>query len=141
MLRDEARRTRGLTIRFGGLTALYWVIARFWPSIPGQKVFRKGFRTDCIYWLWTPIVSKGVTAVAIGVVLYPLVYFLGLHYATLVQGHGILSRQPLWLQGIEVFVIGDFLGYWQHRWFHGASTQCIIRRKNSTGCRRYACIR
>ena len=117
--KDLLHQLIGLLIAFGGLTALYWVIGRFWPSVPGQKILRKGFWTDCIYWLWTPIVSKSVTAIAIGVVLFPLIYVLGLHYNTLAQGHGILSRQPLWLQGIEVFVVGDFLGYWQHRWFHG----------------------
>lgn len=117
--KDLLHQLIGLLIAFGGLTGLYWVIARFWPSVPGQKVRRRGFWTDCIYWLWTPIVTRAVTPIAIAIVVFPLIYVFGLHYNTLPQGHGILSRQPLWLQGIEIFVIGDFLGYWQHRWFHG----------------------
>ena len=117
--KDLLHQLVGLLIAFGGLTALYWVIARFWASVPGQKIVRKGFWIDCLYWLWTPIVSKSVTTIAVGAVLFPLIYFLGLHYNTLAQGHGMLSQQPLWLQGMEVFVIGDFLGYWQHRLFHG----------------------
>ncbi len=32
-----------------------------------------------------------------------------------------ITNQPLWAQAIEVLVIGDFLGYWSHRWFHNAS--------------------
>ena len=110
----------GLAIAFGGLTALYWVIAKFWPSVPGQKILRRGFWTDCVYWLWTPIVTKAVTPIAIAITILPLVAIFGLQFKTLAQGHGLLSHQPLWLQGIEVFVIGDFLGYWQHRLFHGS---------------------
>jgi sterol desaturase/sphingolipid hydroxylase (fatty acid hydroxylase superfamily) len=117
--KDILHQLIGLTVAFGGLTLFYWVVARFWPSVPGQKIVRKGFWTDCLYWLWTPIVTRAITPVAVGIVLFPLIAFYGLHYRTLAQGHGILAAQPLWLQGIEVFVVGDFLGYWQHRLFHG----------------------
>ncbi len=118
--RELLRQVVGLVAAFGVLTILYWVLARVWPSVPGQKVFRKGFWTDCVYWLWTPIVTKAITPLAIGIVFLPLVFLFGLHVQTLAQGHGMLSRQPLWLQGIEVFLVGDFLGYWQHRLFHQA---------------------
>lgn len=117
---ELARQVIGLLIAFGVLTVFYWIIGRIWPSVPGQRIFRKGFWTDCVYWLWTPIVTRAVTPLAIGIVLFPLVYIFGLHYQTLAKGHGILSTQPIWLQGIEVFIVGDFLGYWQHRLFHGA---------------------
>ncbi len=117
--KDLLHQLIGLLVSFGGLTALYWLIARFWPSVPGQKIFRRGFWTDCVYWLWTPIVTKAVTPIAIAIARLPAhLRSSGLHYNTLAQGHGFLSRQPLWLQGIEVFVLGDFLGYWQHRLFH-----------------------
>jgi sterol desaturase/sphingolipid hydroxylase (fatty acid hydroxylase superfamily) len=116
--KDLLHQLIGLAIAFGGLTILYWVIARLWPSVPGQKIFRRGFWTDCVYWLWTPIVTKAVTPIAIAIAVLPVVAIFGLHYQTLVQGHGVLSRQPLWLQAIEVFVVGDFFGYWQHRLFH-----------------------
>ncbi len=116
--KDLLHQLIGLAIAFGGLTLLYWLIARLWPSVPGQKIFRRGFWTDCVYWLWTPIVTKAVTPIAIAIAVLPLVAIFGLHYKTLAQGHGILAAQPLWLQAIEVFVIGDFFGYWQHRLFH-----------------------
>jgi sterol desaturase/sphingolipid hydroxylase (fatty acid hydroxylase superfamily) len=67
-----------------------------------------------------PIVTRAITPLAIGLFALPLVLFFGLHYQTLSQGHGVLSRQPLWLQAIEIFVVGDFFGYWQHRLFHQA---------------------
>ncbi len=77
-----------------------------------------GFCTDCVYWLWTPIVTRGITPVAVAVALIPVAALYGLNLKTIVAGHGVLATQPLWLQGVEIFVIGDFLGYWQHRLFH-----------------------
>jgi sterol desaturase/sphingolipid hydroxylase (fatty acid hydroxylase superfamily) len=118
--KDLLQQLIGLAIAFGVLTVFYAAIARLWPSVPGQRIFRRGFWTDCVYWLWTPIVTKAITPVAVAIVALPVIVLFGLHgAATLTRGHGILSRQPLWAQGVEVFVLGDFLGYWQHRLFHG----------------------
>jgi sterol desaturase/sphingolipid hydroxylase (fatty acid hydroxylase superfamily) len=33
-------------------------------------------------------------------------------------GYGPISRQPLWLQAIEIYVLVDFCAYWMHRLFH-----------------------
>ncbi len=115
---DLVRQFVGLPVAFALLTGLYWAIGRAWPSVPGQKILRRGFWTDCAYWLWTPIVTRTVSVLALGIALFPLIAIFGLHYGTLAQGHGLLTRQPLWLQGIEIFILGDFLGYWQHRMFH-----------------------
>jgi sterol desaturase/sphingolipid hydroxylase (fatty acid hydroxylase superfamily) len=117
--KDLLHQLIGLVIAFGVLTVFYAVLARLWPSVPGQRMLRKGFWTDCAYWLWTPFATKIFVPLLIAVALAPFVLMLGLHYATIAQGHGLLARQPLWLQGVEIFVLGDFLGYWQHRLFHG----------------------
>jgi len=109
----------GLLISFVALSLLFWVAQRTWPSVRGQKTFRPGFATDCAYWLWTPFVTRAVTPVAVGFALLPLAVLHGMNLKDLVHGHGALATQPLWLQGIEIFVAGDFLGYWQHRLFHG----------------------
>ena len=116
--KDLLHQVIGLAVAFGVLTVFYAVLARIWPSVPGQRLLRKGFATDCLYWLWTPIVTKAVTPIAIALALAPVVLFFHMSYATLGQGHGALARQPIWLQAVEIFVIGDFLGYWQHRLFH-----------------------
>jgi sterol desaturase/sphingolipid hydroxylase (fatty acid hydroxylase superfamily) len=108
----------GLIVAFGGLSALYAVLARFWPGIPGQKLLRAGFWTDCLYWLWTPIVTKAITPVAVAIAILPLAALYGLNLRGMIHGHGIVATQPLWLQAVEIFVLGDFLGYWQHRLFH-----------------------
>jgi sterol desaturase/sphingolipid hydroxylase (fatty acid hydroxylase superfamily) len=109
----------GLLAAFAVLSVVFWVLQRIWPSIRGQKTLRAGFWTDCVYWLWTPFVARNITLVALGLALLPLAALYGVTLRTLVHGHGVLATQPLWLQGIEIFVVGDFLGYWQHRLFHG----------------------
>ena len=87
--RDLLQQIVGISGGFGVLTAFYWAIARFWPSVPGQRIFRKGYLTDCLYWLWTPMVTKAVTPIAIAIAVLPLVALFGLHFQTLTQGHGI----------------------------------------------------
>jgi sterol desaturase/sphingolipid hydroxylase (fatty acid hydroxylase superfamily) len=111
----------GLFIAFAILSVLFFVLQKIWPSLPQQKIFRRGFATDCIYWLWTPVVTHAITPVAIALVLLPLAFLYGMNLPTLLHGYGRLAAQPRWLQGVEIFVAGDFLGYWQHRLFHGRS--------------------
>jgi sterol desaturase/sphingolipid hydroxylase (fatty acid hydroxylase superfamily) len=38
--------------------------------------------------------------------------------STLLHPAGAISRQPSWLQAIEVLLFGDLVGYWIHRLFH-----------------------
>jgi sterol desaturase/sphingolipid hydroxylase (fatty acid hydroxylase superfamily) len=117
--KDLLHQLAGLLVAFGGLTVLYWVLGRVWPGVPGQKVMRSGFWTDCLYWLWTPIVTRAITPIAIALAVLPLAALYGERLQDMVHGYGIVARQPLWLQAVEIFVTGDFLGYWQHRLFHG----------------------
>lgn len=113
---------QGIIISFVLLSVVFFVAQRVWPSIPRQKTFRRGFLTDVAYWAFTPLVTRSVTPVAVGIALVPIALANGLaleDLKTLTQGHGALAAQPLWLQAIQIFIIGDFIGYWQHRWFHG----------------------
>ena len=112
----------GIIVSFVLLSAMFFVLQKLWPSIPGQKTFRRGFLTDLAYWAFTPLVTRAVTPIAVAIALVPVALAYGFEPKDLkifVQGHGPLADQPLWLQAIQIFVIGDFIGYWQHRWFHG----------------------
>lgn len=109
----------GLFIAFAILSVVFWVLQHISPSIRGQRTFRSGFLTDCIYWLWTPIVTRGITPLVIALALLPLAAYYGTDLKSLLRGHGALASLPLWQQGLAIFVVGDFLGYWQHRLFHG----------------------
>jgi sterol desaturase/sphingolipid hydroxylase (fatty acid hydroxylase superfamily) len=84
--------------------------------------FRRGWRTDAIYWFLTPMVTRVVSRT---LVLLPFLLLIALGVATVeglrareYAGFGPLSRQPIWLQAIEVLLMADLIGYWIHRKFH-----------------------
>lgn len=112
----------GIIVAFFILAAVFFVLQTIWPSVRGQKTFRRGFLTDAAYWLFTPFVTRVVTPVAVVIALIPLALAYGVDLKDmkeLGEGRGVIGAQPLWLQAMQIFVIGDFISYWQHRWFHG----------------------
>lgn len=115
----------GVVAGFLLLGALLWPLEKTWPAIRGQKVRRRGFGTDVTYWLFTPLVTKVITRVAVVVALVPLVMLAGIpldreHVQAFFAHPGrAVQRQPVALQILEVLLLGDFIGYWVHRFFHG----------------------
>ncbi len=85
-------------------------------------VLRRGFRTDLIYWFFTPFVARPVTKVFVALAILPIaILAYGRLDADIIRtGFGPVSRLPLWVQALGILVLGDFIGYWMHRWFHGA---------------------
>jgi len=112
---------KSLSVAFVALTLVFWGIEYFWPSVPKQKRLRRGFATDVIYWMFTPLVTKSISRVLMLIVLVPLLLMLGrsLDRQAVAAGYGPMVALPTWLQAVLVFVVGDFIGYWSHRWFHG----------------------
>jgi sterol desaturase/sphingolipid hydroxylase (fatty acid hydroxylase superfamily) len=110
----------GLTIAFVLLTLIFWAVEFLWPSIKGQKKVRKGFWTDVVYWFFTPLISKTISQIAVLVALVPLLLTMGrsLNKEAIAAGYGPVLSLPTWLQAVLILVIGDFIGYWTHRWFH-----------------------
>jgi sterol desaturase/sphingolipid hydroxylase (fatty acid hydroxylase superfamily) len=110
----------GLLLAAGVLGTL----ERLRPAIRGQRVFRRGFRTDVGYWFFTPLVTRALTrfAVVVAVVLLALRAGVPLdreHVRAFAEGSGrAIQRQPLWLQAVEVLLLGDLIGYGMHRLFH-----------------------
>jgi len=105
------------------LSAVFFVVERLLGNGREKPVFRRGFFTDATYWLLTPLVTKPLIRL---IVLVPIAVIVACGLATAAEfrariytGFGPLSRQPLWLQAIEIYVLVDFLGYWSHRMFHG----------------------
>ena len=107
------------------LAALLWPIERAWPALPGQPLWRRGIRTDLAYWFFTPLVTKSITRG--GLVVAVLLLALGTG-VPLDRGHvqafftgadQLVRRQPMGLQVLEVLLLGDLVGYWTHRLFHG----------------------
>jgi sterol desaturase/sphingolipid hydroxylase (fatty acid hydroxylase superfamily) len=80
---------------------------------------RAKLSTDVGWWVLVSLVTKPLTQVSIAIalmVLYradlPTVQERVMHPASL------LARQPLWMQTVEMLVVGDVVGYAVHRAFH-----------------------
>ncbi|MDX2217112.1 MAG: sterol desaturase family protein [Oculatellaceae cyanobacterium bins.114] len=102
------------------LTIAFGILERFFYSIPKQPKWRPGVWLDTFYWFFTPLVIQIISMVAIAIVLLPLYLILGrsLDLESALAGYGPAAQLPLWLQGIIMIVVGDFIGYWTHRWQH-----------------------
>ena len=108
------------------LALVLWPIERFWPARPGQRRLRADLPTDLTYWFMTPVVTRAVAHAAVVVAVVMLAVAAGAPlegdairtFAAHGRG-GLVQRQPVWLQALEVVVLGDLVGYWTHRLFHG----------------------
>jgi len=114
-----------LTGLFFGLllfSAFFWIVESLFAANPDQPRLhrRRGFLTDVAYWFATPLVTKSISQIGLALILV-LIYRerpAEIREMLLARDTGLAS-QPLWLQAIEILVIGDFIAYWMHRWFHG----------------------
>jgi sterol desaturase/sphingolipid hydroxylase (fatty acid hydroxylase superfamily) len=82
------------------------------PAWPDQPFFRSGWATDLAfflgqYLLWLTLVLN---------LLYMVIPYL--HTLTPVVVRRWVCWQPIWLQMVEVLVLGDFVMYWGHRAQH-----------------------
>ncbi len=114
-----------LVLGFVVLAVVLWPLERLRPALPAQPVWRPDSRTDLAYWFFTPLVSRAVARAAVVVAVVLLAIAAGVpldraHVQAFVAQPGrAVGRQPAWLQVIEVLLLGDFIGYWCHRLFHG----------------------
>lgn len=115
----------GIVAGFLVLGALLWPLERRWPSIAGQGLRRRGFGADIGYWFFTPFVTRGITRLAVVAAVALLALLMGVplereQVQAFFEGRGRAVRwQPVGLQVLEVLLLGDLVGYWVHRLFHG----------------------
>ena len=106
------------------LGIVFAVLAHWSACNPGKTWWRKReIVTDVTYWFMIPI---GARFVRIGLLIVGAALFFNIHGEQALMdfyenGHGPLSRLPLWLQAIAFLVASDLLMYWNHRFFHGTS--------------------
>jgi sterol desaturase/sphingolipid hydroxylase (fatty acid hydroxylase superfamily) len=117
------RHVARLFVVFLILAVSFGVLEKLWPAVRGQKVIRKGWWTDMAYWLLTPLVSKQLGVMAVGLMAALVAVAFGIPprreiILTWVQTRWIASTWPIALQVLGVLVVGDFFGYWAHRWMH-----------------------
>lgn len=112
---------QGLLVSFILLTGIFWLIERVSPGVRDQKRFRRGFRTDAFYWFLLPIVTGTLSRVVIALALVPLLYVAGrsVEKSEILAGWGPTAEMPVVAQVLLIVVLGDFIGYWSHRLFHG----------------------
>jgi sterol desaturase/sphingolipid hydroxylase (fatty acid hydroxylase superfamily) len=112
----------GLFVALLLLSAIFWMVEALFAANRGQPrgPRRQGFWTDVLYWFATPLVTRSVSEIGLAVLLVLVYRSSPAAISTMLQQRTTgLAAQPLWLQAIEMLVIGDFIAYWMHRWFHG----------------------
>ena len=104
------------------LSGFFWLVESLFAANPSQPglLRRRGLRTDLAYWFVTPLVTKSISQIGLALILI-VIYRQNADgiRAMLAARDTLLAGQPLGVQALEMLVMGDFIGYWMHRWFHG----------------------
>lgn len=105
------------------LTVVFGILENCFPGIPNQNKQRRNLGLDSFYWFFTPLFSQVLTMISLGIVLLPFYLLLNrsLQWNSILSGYGPIAQLPLWLQGLIVIIVGDFIGYWTHRLNHRIS--------------------
>lgn len=103
------------------LGVFFHLLERFFGCRPQARFFRRGWMSDALYLISAPVVKVFVKAS----VVVPALLLTAVGVASpenfrseLYAGFGPLSRQPLWIQTLEIYLLVDLSGYWIHRLFH-----------------------
>ena len=111
-----------LTVGLIVLSVLFWVLERWRPAV---RVTRRAIdtRVDVGYWFFTPLITRAVTRVAVGLTFVLVAWSQGVTLADLQR---LATSRQTWASNLPVAVqiplillVGDLLAYWTHRWFHG----------------------
>lgn len=110
----------GIVIGFFVLSVVFAVLERLFAAKPEQKTFRSGYKTDLVYWFFTPLVSKAVSAISAGIVIAVMFQVRPRDVKDYVYMRETwITELPTGMQILMLAVIGDIIAYWTHRWFHG----------------------
>ena len=106
------------------LGVVFAVLTHWSACNPSRPWWRKReIATDVLYWFLIPL---GARFVRIGLMVTGAALLFNIHGAEALikfydDGFGPLAEMPLWLQAITFLVVSDFLLYWFHRLYHGAT--------------------
>lgn len=107
--------------------AVLGTLERLRPAISGRRLLRPGLRTDVAYWFFTPLITRWASRLAVIAAVVLLAARAGVpldraHVQAFVAGSGrAVQAQPVWVQVLEVLLLGDLVGYGMHRLFHRRS--------------------
>jgi sterol desaturase/sphingolipid hydroxylase (fatty acid hydroxylase superfamily) len=110
------------TVALGGIcAALLTPAEKLAPAMRQPLFWRKELLLDLAYWFCTPLLTRALTGAAIALLLLAAAFLIGpdrIPQDFILHGFGPLSRQPVWLQCLEVLLLSDFIDYWTHRTLH-----------------------
>jgi sterol desaturase/sphingolipid hydroxylase (fatty acid hydroxylase superfamily) len=107
-------------IALAGLCVLLYGLEWLFASVRGQPLWRTDSRTDVLYLVLTPLVTRSISKIiTLAGVMLALRALGHIDAQRIADGFGPVVRQPRWLIVGEMFLLGDLLGYWIHRAFHG----------------------
>lgn len=114
----------GLLFSVAFLLGLFWVVEHLLGNKRGRPWRRPRMLVDVGLYVFDAVITKPINLVVISVAAVALLIPAGVISwealkAGQYQGFGPLSRLPGWAQFLAAFLLGDFLLYWIHRWFHG----------------------
>lgn len=107
---------------FGMCMIVFSVLAVLIPLHPRQPLWRRESFLDTIYWFLPSVLYAPLSLAMVGAGLYLMHGGDEQRIAAFVkQGYAPIATLPLWLQFVLLLVISDFIQYWIHRSFHGAT--------------------
>src|SRR5262245_6036914 len=113
---------RSLIIGLAVISFIFWILERVWPANRPRRRRGVDTRVDLAYWFFTPLVTKAVTRISLGLVLAGVAWSQGVTFDELRRL--ATSRQtwatslPMPVQIPLILLMSDLLSYWSHRLFH-----------------------
>jgi len=105
------------------LSVVFWAVERAAPGDRGQRRTRQETTLDLAYWFFTPLVTRLVTRVALGLAFVAIAWWQGMALDDLrriaTSRQTWASSLPIVVQVPLILILADVLAYWTHRWFHG----------------------
>jgi sterol desaturase/sphingolipid hydroxylase (fatty acid hydroxylase superfamily) len=94
------------------IAVIFLPLERVLAMHPGQKIFRRSWFNDAVYW----IVNGQIIGLALTVLISGVIMASGWLLGPAV--HDVVAAQPYWLQFIEALILSDIGFYFTHRAFH-----------------------
>ena len=107
------------------LGVLFGVLERLVPAVAGQPRIRRGTWVDVGWFFVTPLFSKGISRVAIVLVLVGVAAASGVPIRTdamqeFLAPRAALAALPWGVQLVLLLLVADLCGYASHRWLHAS---------------------
>ena len=103
----------GLCVSLIVLAIVFGAMERFAPAVASVSIFRKKRGIDLFYWFFTPVVTRTISAAAVGLTALAIA-----RISARLPMKALVARQPWIVQLAELLILTDLVGYWTHRAFH-----------------------